>query len=93
MALEQTINRSTKGTSGIIDITKKKKYVVMWDIIYHEMLVISNVFRELSGVTTQYQQDVNKSFRLKPGKEMFKLLLKTRRIISGKMSHSKYFTI
>ena len=93
MALEQMINRSKKGTSGIINITKKKKYVAMWDIIYPEMLAISNCFRELSGVTTQYQQDVNNSFRLKPGKEMFKLLLKTRIIISGKVSHSKYFTI
>ena len=45
MVLEQTINRSKKGTSGIIDITKKKKYVAMWDTIYHEMLAISNCFR------------------------------------------------
>ena len=60
MALEQTINRSKKSTSGIIGSTKK--YVAMWDIICHEMLAISNFFRELSGVRTQYQQDVNNSF-------------------------------
>ena len=62
MALEQTINRSKKSTSGIIGSTKKKKYVAMWDIIYHEMLAISNFFRELSGVRTQYQQAVSNSF-------------------------------
>ena len=45
MALEQTINRSKKGTSGIIDITKKKKYVAMCNIIYHEMLAISNFYQ------------------------------------------------
>lgn len=34
----------------------------MWDKICHDMLAISNLFRELSGVSTQYQQDVNNSF-------------------------------
>ncbi|KAK7085413.1 hypothetical protein SK128_014519 [Halocaridina rubra] len=34
----------------------------MWDIIYHEMLAISNLSRVLSGVRMQYQQDVNNFF-------------------------------
>ena len=42
MAFEQTKNRSKKGILGLIYITKKKTYVAMWNIIYHEMLVISN---------------------------------------------------
>ena len=30
MALEQTINKSQKGTSGIIDNSRKKQFVAMW---------------------------------------------------------------
>ena len=48
MALEQAINRSKKGTSGKIGSTKKKQYVAMWDIIYHDMLAINYLFRKLS---------------------------------------------
>lgn len=63
MALEQTINRSKKSSSGIIGSTQKKQYVAMWDIIYHEMLGVSNLHRDLSGVRSgYYQQDVNSSF-------------------------------
>ena len=43
MALEQTINRSQKSACGIIGNTRKKKFVAMWEIIYHEMLTISNI--------------------------------------------------
>ena len=52
MALEQTINRSQKSTSGIIGSTKKKTIVTMWKLNYHEMLAISNLHREVSGVKT-----------------------------------------
>ena len=48
----QTINRSQKSPSGIIGNTKKKKIVAMWELIHHEMLPISNLFRELSGVSS-----------------------------------------
>ena len=49
MCLEQTINRSQKSCGGIIGSTNRKKYVAQWEIIYHEMLVVSNVQREVSG--------------------------------------------
>ena len=52
MALEQTINRSQKSSSGIIGSTRKKTFVAMWELIYHEMLAISNLHRELSGIKT-----------------------------------------
>ena len=48
--LEQTINRSQKGTSGIIGNTQKKTFVVQWEIIYHEMLAVNNLHKYLSGV-------------------------------------------
>ena len=52
MASEQTIYRWQKSASGIIGNTRKKKFVAMWEIIYHEMLAISSLFRELSGVSS-----------------------------------------
>ena len=57
MALEQTINRSLKSASGIIGNTRKKKFVAVWEIIYHEMLAISNLFRELCGVSSNVSEE------------------------------------
>lgn len=57
MALEQTINRSQKSASGIIGNTRKKKFVAMWELIYHEMLAISNLFRESSGVSSSLSEE------------------------------------
>ena len=48
----QTINRSQKSPSGIIGNIKKEKFVAIWELIHHEMLPISNLFRELSGVSS-----------------------------------------
>jgi len=63
MALEQAINRSQKSPSGIIGSTRKKQYVARWEIIYHEMLAITNLHRELSGSNTiNYELDVNRTF-------------------------------
>ena len=70
MALEQTINRSQKSASGIICNTRKKKFVAMWEIIYHEMLAISNLFRELCGVGSNVSAE-NKA-EIATGKRKFK---------------------
>ncbi|KAG1696934.1 Alpha-N-acetylgalactosaminidase [Nymphon striatum] len=64
MALEQTINKSQKGASGIIGSTRKIEFVAMWELIYHEMLAISSLHRELSGVkTSAYDSVVNHAFK------------------------------
>ena len=57
MALKQTINRSQKSASGIIGNTRKKKFVAMWEIIYHEMLAISHIFMELCGVSSNVSEE------------------------------------
>ena len=63
MALEQTINKSQKGTSGIIGNSRKKQFVAMWELIYHEMLAISSLHREISGVNiTAYDSVINHNF-------------------------------
>ena len=51
MCSEQTINRSQKSASKIIRNTKKKHFVAQWEIIYHEMLAVVNVQRQISGVS------------------------------------------
>ena len=87
MALEQTINRSKKGTSGIIDITKKKKYVAMCDMIYHEMLAISKFFQRTNwsynpvpAICKQFLQtetgERNEEFRCKNRPTPFPLKMK-----------------
>ena len=63
MCLEQTINRSQKGTSGIIGSSRRKQYVSEWEIIYHEMLAVSYLHRQESGVSTQYYElSINHEF-------------------------------
>jgi hypothetical protein len=56
MVLEQTINRSQKSACGIIGNTIKNKFVAMLGLIYHEMLAISNIFREISGINSSLSE-------------------------------------
>ncbi len=53
MCLEQTINKSAKSAAGIIGKTKRKDFVAQWQLIYHEMIEVSNLHRELSGIRVQ----------------------------------------
>ena len=53
MCLEQTINKSAKSPAGIIGNTKKKVFVAKWELIYHEMVEISNLHRDLCGIKVQ----------------------------------------
>ena len=63
MALEQTINKAQKSSSGIIGNSRKKNYVAKWEILYHEMLAITNLHRKLSSsFQNSYEQDVNRSY-------------------------------
>ena len=49
MKLEQTIQRSKKSQSGIIGQTWQNNYVTKWEMIYHEIMNISNSFQ---GITS-----------------------------------------
>lgn len=63
MALEQTINKSQKSASGILGNSRRKQFVAKWELIYHEMLAVSNLQREISGVNlTTYEITVNHEF-------------------------------
>ena len=52
MCLEQTINRSSKGKG--IGVTKRKDFVSMWNLIYHEMLAVSSLSRTISGIKLKH---------------------------------------
>ncbi|OXU18366.1 hypothetical protein TSAR_009882 [Trichomalopsis sarcophagae] len=65
-ALEQTINRDSKSTAGIIGHTRKKETVAIWDLTYHEFLAITNYFKEITyfnnkdeELSLQYLQNRN----------------------------------
>ena len=49
-ALEQTINRSQKSSSGTIGFTQKKEYVAAWNLNHHEILSVCNFYREVTNV-------------------------------------------
>jgi hypothetical protein len=59
MALEQTINRSQKDAGGIIGNTKQKSFVAKWELVYHELLSISNLQRELAGTCSRVGDILN----------------------------------
>ena len=61
--LEQIINRSQKSSGGIIGSTRKKDFVAEWELIYHEMIPVSSLNRELSGSKPSYHElTVNHEF-------------------------------
>ena len=51
MKLEQTIQRAQKSSSGIIGQTRRISNVSEWEVVYHEILAISNTFRRLTNST------------------------------------------
>ena len=66
MCLEQTINRSSKSTGGIIGDTQRKEFVARWNIIHHELMSVNEAFREITGVAlTNTELIINHSFNMK----------------------------
>ena len=56
MKLEQTVQRSQKSASGIIGQTKKMSYVTEWELIYHEILAISNLHAEVMNLKRHFAE-------------------------------------
>ena len=57
MKLEQTIQRSSKTSHGIIGRTRNLSYVTEWQMIYHEVLAIKYALQELIKPHGAYQDD------------------------------------
>ena len=55
MKLEQTIQRSKKSVKGIIGQTRQVAYISQLEIVYHEILAISNSFRQLINPEVGYR--------------------------------------
>ena len=53
MKLEQTINRSQKSFGGIVGETRRDSYVSEWELVYHEVIAISNCFNDLTKSQTR----------------------------------------
>ena len=49
MKLERTNHRSQKSTGGIIGQIRQSEYVTKWEIVYHEILSVTNAFREIAN--------------------------------------------
>ena len=53
MKLEQTINRSQRSAGGTVGQTKAELYVCEWELVYHEILTISNCYSDLTKSKTR----------------------------------------
>ena len=49
MKLEQTIQRSKKGSGGVIGQTRQEAFVTEWELAYHKVLSISKCHKEITG--------------------------------------------
>ena len=49
MKLEKTIQRSKKGSGGVIGQTNQEAFVTEWKLAYHEVLAISKCRKEKTG--------------------------------------------
>ena len=58
MKLEQTINRSQKSSGGIVGQTKTDSYISEWELVYHEILAISNCYSNLTKSNTRTGLDI-----------------------------------
>ncbi|KAG8173414.1 hypothetical protein JTE90_021680 [Oedothorax gibbosus] len=67
MKLEQTIQRSQKSSNGIIGQTRQQMYVTEWELVYHEVLGISNRFREILGADSSGYSESYVEHSLKEG--------------------------
>lgn len=86
-ALEQTINRSKKSSSGIIGSTRKKQFVAAWDLVYHEILAITNLYREKTYLKNDnYELKLHHEYSTKKNDRTEQLLTKMLQYISERVN-------
>ena len=59
MKLEQTIQRSSKSRGGIIGEQRSLEFVTQWQLLYHEVLEISNNLRQRTNTGQRSETSVN----------------------------------
>ena len=91
MCLEQTINRSSKTSRGIIGNTKRKEFVARWNIIHHELMSVNHVFRKIAGVplhNTELTVNYTLNFKQIQGNE-----IKVRKMMAYVLKYENPFKI
>ena len=58
MKLEQSIQRSSKSAGGIVGQTRNLNFMVEWQLIFHEIILISNNFRDMMHDTSMNHSEV-----------------------------------
>ena len=71
MKLEQTTRRSKKCAAGIIGQTRQLSYVTEWELLYHEVLAISNVYQNITSAGLRFPES-NLHYEL--GGSLYKLM-------------------
>ena len=61
-ALEKSYNKTAKGKSGIIGLTRRKEAVAQHDIIHHEKIQIVNFLLELCEIYYESEYDLHHEF-------------------------------
>ena len=67
MKLKQTIERSKKGTGGIIGEVRQSAFVSEWELVYHETFAMSNAFSEMTRLGKLNDSDLNLHHELSGG--------------------------
>ena len=65
MGLEQSVQRATKGTVGIIGASRKTGYVEEWCLTYHETAEIAKLFRTLTNADKSGNRETQTPHHLK----------------------------
>ena len=56
MKLKQTIQRSKKSQPGIIGQTRQSNYMTEWELVFHEILNISNLFHGITSSRLSFRE-------------------------------------
>ena len=56
MKLEQTRQRSKKSQFGIIGQTRQNNYVTEWELVYHEISNVSNLFHGITSSRLSFRE-------------------------------------
>ena len=79
MKLKQTIQRSQKSSKGVIGQTRQANYVSEWEVVYHEILAISNTLRYLirsniGNRECELHHELHGNFALNYNKQVIKVI-------------------
>ena len=70
MKLEQSIQRASKSQGGIVGQTRNSAVAVEWELIFHEILLIQNNFRELTNERVMNHRETSMHHELRGNKSV-----------------------